>query len=155
LNFNVGIAVSPAIDIEIFKQFRGLKNVSLVTENKHNLLKHSDFAIVKSGTSTIETAIFGVPMVVFYKTSWLNYNLGKHLVNIESFGMVNIIAGKKIVPELLQDEVTPANIINEAEKILNDKEKYDSIKKELLLVKEKLGNSSTTKLVSEIILSAC
>jgi len=155
LNFNVGIAVSPAIDIGIFEQFSSLKNVSLITENRHNLLKHSDFAVIKSGTSTIETAIFDVPMVIFYKTSWLNYNIGRHLVNIESFGMVNIVAGKKIVPELLQNQVTPTNIINETEKILNDKEKYDSIKRELLLVKEKLGNVSTTKMVSEIILNAC
>jgi lipid-A-disaccharide synthase len=152
--YNVGVAISPTIDIEIFKKFRNLKNVSLITENRYNLLKHSDFAVIKSGTSTIETAIFGIPMVVFYKTSWLNYNLGKYLVNVESFGMVNIIAGKKIVPELLQNEVTATNIINETEKFLSDKEKYDSIKKELLFVKEKLGNCATTKLVSEIILNA-
>jgi lipid-A-disaccharide synthase len=152
---NIGIAVSPNIGNEVFKNISKLENVALIDSERQNLLHNADLAVIKSGTSTVETAIFEVPMVIFYKTSWLNYNLGKHFVNIDSFGMVNIIAGKKIVPELLQHEVTSDNIINHCSKILYDIEIFNKMKKELSLVKKKLGGIGATEKVTDIILNAC
>ncbi len=154
-NVNVGIAVSPYIGSEIFNKMISSDNVSLITDDRHNLLKYADVAVIKSGTSTVETAIFEVPMIIFYKTSWLNYNLGKHFVNIESFGMVNIIAGKKIVPELLQHEVTSNSIINYCTTMLNDSKAVAAVKHELSLVKQKLGGAGATKKVTDIILNVC
>jgi lipid-A-disaccharide synthase len=152
---NIGIAVSPSIGNEVFKSFIGMKNIALIDEYRHNLLNNADLAVIKSGTSTIETALFKVPMVIFYKTSWLNYNLGKHFVKIESFGMANIIAGKKIIPELLQHEVTSKNIINWCSKMINDGELVKRMKEDLSVVKQKLGGKGATERVSDIILNIC
>ncbi len=154
-NVNIGIAVSPSIRLEVFDAFKNLKNVSLIESERHNLLNNSDLAIIKSGTSTIETALFKVPMIIFYKTSWLNYNLGKHFVNIESFGMVNIVAGKKIIPELLQHEVTVENIVNWCSGMLNDSGMVNKIKADLEVVKEKLGGPGASNRVADLILNAC
>ena len=152
---NIGIAVSPYIGSEVFKTLTEIKNTTLIVSERHNLLNNADLAVIKSGTSTIETAIFKVPMVIFYKTSWLNYNLGKHFVKIDSFGMVNIIAEKKIVPELLQHEVTSKNIIDQCSRILNNKEIFNKMREDLSIVKEKLGGLGASEKVTNIILNIC
>lgn len=149
---NIGIAISPHINKNSFIPFTKYDNVSLIEKDRHNLLNYSDFAIVKSGTSTIETALFNVPMVIFYKTSWLNYNIGKHFVKIDSFGMVNIIAKKKIVPELLQKDANSDNILKYCERFLNDLEFTHKVKEELRTIKEALDGNGVAERVSKIIL---
>jgi lipid-A-disaccharide synthase len=82
----------------------------VVDDGYHTLLPHLRVAAVCSGTATLETALAGTPEVVVYKTSWLTYNLGKLLVRISDIALVNVVAGRRGVPELLQSDVTPANI---------------------------------------------
>lgn len=149
---NIGIAISPLIDRKTFIPFTKFNNVSLIEKDRHNLLNYSDFAIVKSGTSTIETALFNIPMVIFYKTSWLNYYIGRCFVKIDSFGMVNIIAKKKIVPELLQREANSDNILKWCEKFLKDMNLTIKVKNELRLIKETLAGDGVAERVSKIIL---
>ena len=86
---------------------RGFEHVRLVRGATHALMQHSHAAVVASGTATVETAWYGTPMVIVYRASWLNYQIGKRLVNVPNIGMVNILAGHRIVPELLQDDVRP------------------------------------------------
>lgn len=86
---------------------QGFDDVVLLRGATHGLMQHSHAAVVASGTATVETAWYGTPMVIVYRASWLNYQIGKRLVNVPNIGMVNILAGHRIVPELLQDDVRP------------------------------------------------
>lgn len=86
---------------------RDTDGVHLVRGATHALMQHSHAAIVASGTATVETAWYLTPMVIVYRASWLNYQIGRHLVNVDHIGMVNILAGRRIVPELLQHEMRP------------------------------------------------
>lgn len=151
-NVNIGIAVSPYIKSEFFNSFLKYDSVKLFEKDRHNLLKNSDFAIVKSGTSTIETALFNVPMVIFYKTSWINYFIGKFFVKIDSFGMVNILAKKKVVPELLQNKANTSEILKWCKIFINDTNLVLNIKNELQNIKDELDGFGVAEKVSKIIL---
>ncbi|NKB87946.1 MAG: lipid-A-disaccharide synthase [Acidobacteria bacterium] len=85
-------------------------HVHVVEESYQDLLGHLHVAAVCSGTATLETALAGVPEVVVYRTSWLTYNLGKSLVRISDIALANVVAGRRGVPELLQNDVTPETI---------------------------------------------
>lgn len=126
--------------------------VSLIEGYSHEILNTADFAITASGTATLEAALFGVPMVIVYQVSPLTFNVGKLLVKVDHIGMVNIVAGKRIVPELIQHELTPENIAGQSRRILNDSREYRKIKRELAAVKEKLGSPGVLERTTEIIL---
>jgi len=100
----------------------------------------ADLVIVSSGSATLEVAIMGKPMIIVYKTSFLTWLLAKSLIKIPNIGLVNIVAGQRIVPELVQFEATPENIAKEAFEILNNHKKIHEIKENLGKVKAKLGD---------------
>ena len=83
-------------------------------------LAHADLALAASGTVTIEAALLGVPMVTFYRVNALSWLLGRRLVRAPFLSMVNLVAGRKIVPELIQDEMTGERIAAEAVRLLED-----------------------------------
>ncbi len=121
-------------------------------DNKpYEIMEVADLVILSSGSATLETAIMERPMVIIYKISLLTWLIAKNLINIPNIGLVNIVAGKKIAPELIQFDATPENISNEALKILGDRALSDKIRKELHLVKEKLGEKGATERASHII----
>ena len=83
---------------------------TLIVDNLYGLLSHTALALVTSGTATFETALFKIPQVVGYKTSWINYRLAKRLIRVEHVSLPNLIAGKAIIPELIQNELNPQNL---------------------------------------------
>ena len=83
------------------------------------ILQEARAAVVCSGTATLETALQNVPQVVCYKTSWLNYQIGKRLAKVDFISLPNLIADKKIVTELIQHDCTVENIKTELDKLLN------------------------------------
>src|SRR4029077_2951041 len=95
-------------------------SITVIENDTYNTLCHSDFAIVASGTATVEAALAGTPMVIIYKGSELNWRLIRPLIHLDTFGMVNLIAGGRIVPELMQHEATGENIARAATAILSD-----------------------------------
>jgi len=110
-----------------------------VRNQTHSLMKHCDAALVASGTATLETAMAGTPMAVLYKMAPLSFWLGRHLVRIPDIGLVNIVAGRRIVPELVQGDASPDRIA-EAVKPFFINEAYNrKVRKELLHVNHKLG----------------
>jgi lipid-A-disaccharide synthase len=111
-----------------------------------------DAVVAASGTVTLELAILQVPMVVTYKLSSLSYIIGKMLVKLDYFCLVNLIAGYEAVPELLQHEVTPARIATELFSILTPNGKRQEIKNALLEVKNKLGNRGASDRAAEVAL---
>ena len=95
------------------------KNVSIVFDKTHEVLQSAKAAVVCSGTATLETALFNVPQVVVYKTSWLNYQIGKRLAKVNFISLPNLIAGEKIVEELIQHNCNTERITVELNKLLN------------------------------------
>lgn len=122
-DYHFVIAAAPAQDIEFYKQFIPedvLKNdqLSIVEGKTYPLLQRAHAALVTSGTATLETALFDVPQVVCYESSKVSYEIAKRLVKIKYISLVNLIADKKIVTELIQDELNEANIKTELALIL-------------------------------------
>lgn len=152
-NLQVIIACSSNIDEKVFYSSASSQYFKVVKGFTYDLMKYSKIGIVKSGTSTLEAGIFGLPMVIVYKTSLLTYLIGKNLVRLDAIGMANIISGEKVVPELIQSEVNNKTIYNECKKILSDKTLYSEIKRKLELLKEKLGSSGASARAATIIYS--
>ena len=114
------VAVAPGLDIAPLEaQFPSDWHVRFVTENTYNAIAYADLAIVSSGTATVETALLGIPMIVVYRLSPLTAQLAKPLVRTKFFSMVNLIAGRAVVPELIQNDFTPQRLVAEAEKLLS------------------------------------
>ncbi|SMC38702.1 lipid-A-disaccharide synthase [Sporomusa malonica] len=126
--------------------------VTLTTDYTYDLMGLSDAAIAASGTATLETSLMGAPTVIIYKMAALTYLLGKLLVKIPNIGLPNIIAGRRIVPELIQDAANPAAIAAETLKLLTDAAVREQALADLAEVKEKLGQTGAVKRVAEVIL---
>lgn len=113
-------------------------------------MKAADLLLVASGTATLEAAIAGVPMVIIYRVSPLSYLVGRVLVKVKCIGLANIVVGRKVVPELIQGEVTPQKIAQEAGNVLLDPARREEIQGEFALVKEKLGGRGASQRVARI-----
>lgn len=114
-------------------QFKIIKNYT------YELMKYSKFGIIKSGTSTLEAALFKLPMVVVYKTNYLTYLIGRLLIKVKNIGLVNIVSGSTVVPEIIQDNLTPQVIFRECSGIISNSELYKNTVNKLGEIKEKLG----------------
>jgi len=149
------IPVAPGLDLGEVQNLVGSKrkNMRVVENNIYDVMRISDIVIVASGTATIEAAIMGAPMIVVYRVSPLTYLLGKMLIKVKNIGMVNIIAGKTVVPELIQKDVTPEKITSAVVQILENPSKQEEIKKELSNLKEKIGNPGASFRAAQIIIS--
>lgn len=126
--------------------------VTLTCGNNYDLMNISDLAIASSGTATLETSLMKVPTVIVYRLAALTYLLGKLLVKIPNIGLPNIIAGRRIVPELLQDEANPANIAREAIPLLTEQSVREQALADLAEVKQKLGETGAVIRVAQVIL---
>ena len=114
-------------------------NIKVVNEFRYNVRSILDFALVASGTATLESAFLKTPMIVIYKVSLLTWLIAKNLVTLPYIGLVNILAGDLIVPEFIQNDAKPTAIAKRVLKILNDPEELENIKFELAKVREKIG----------------
>lgn len=146
------IPVAPTIDFyKVEEMVRG-EDVILRKGEVQEILSISDAAIIASGTATLQAAIEGVPMVIIYKVSPITYILGKILVKIKNIGIVNIVAGREIVPELIQSDARPEEISGVIKKILDDPVYRDRMKRDLLNAREKLGSPGASEKAAEEIL---
>lgn len=127
--------------------------IRLEKENSKRTLEVASVALVASGTSTVEAAIFGTPMVVVYKLNPLSWLLTRLFVKVKFAGMVNILAGKKIVPELLQSDATVAQLFSFSHRFFTDQSYLENVKRELNSVKESLGGSGASLRAAKAILS--
>jgi lipid-A-disaccharide synthase len=116
-------------------------------------MAYADAAIVTSGTATLETGWFGTPMAVVYRTSPLTYFIGRLLVDVRSIGLVNIVAGKNIVPEFIQGSLTAGNLVKAVGRFLDDESLMTSVRRELSVIREKLGGPGASGRVARGILS--
>lgn len=126
--------------------------VTVTIGNNYDLMNVCDLAIASSGTATLETSLMKVPTVIVYRLAALTYFLGKLVVKIPDIGLPNIIAGRRIMPELLQSEVTPANIARQSIALLTDTAVREQAMADLTEVREKLGEAGAVNRVAQVIL---
>ena len=127
-------------------------SMRVVEGDTDTVLASSDLALTASGTATVQNALHDTPMVIVYRTSPMTYRLARRLVRVDAIGMVNLIAGEKIVPELVQDAFTPDAVAREAVAILTDPVRTARIREGLARVRAKLGGSGASRRAAEAIL---
>jgi lipid-A-disaccharide synthase len=125
--------------------------VHVVDGQVYEVLAASDAAIVTSGTATLETGLMAVPMVIVYRISRLSYLIGRMIVDVKNIGLVNIVAGRTVVPELIQDDVSPASIADEIAPFLNDPARRRSVTDELVRVRALLGEGGASRRAAAIV----
>lgn len=148
------IAKPPGLNRDMYERIIGDCGLKLrIAEAKtYDCLGASDFALVASGTATLETAIMQIPFCVVYKMGMLNYLLYRPQVKLPYIGMVNIVAGKRIIPEFIQFQATPGRIADEAIRILRSPSEINRIKNDLAQVKSSLGDKGAGLRAARIIL---
>lgn len=114
------------------------RSIQVVEGSTWDLLAHADLALAASGTVTVEAALLGTPMVTFYRVSRLSWWMGRFLVRVPFYSMVNLIAGRRVVPELIQDGMTGERLAGEALRLLDDPSAQAGMKAGLADVRRKL-----------------
>jgi lipid-A-disaccharide synthase len=134
------VARAPGLPDDLFQApgADGLR-VALVQDDTDAVIAASDVVVTASGTATVQTALHGTPMVIVYRLSPLTYRLGRPFVKVDTFGMVNLIAGRRIVPELIQDDFTATRVVAEVERYLTDAGYTAGVRQSLSEVREALG----------------
>ncbi len=129
------------------------QQVRVVKGQANEVMAASDLVLVTSGTATLQAALIGTPMVVVYRVSPLTYHIAKCLVKIPYISLVNILAGKEIVPELIQNHMTPDRIAQEALEILRDPARRDGMKQAFETIRTSLGIPGASKRAAQFILT--
>lgn len=123
----------------------------VIGTDRYELMAACDAVMAASGTVTLELAILNVPMVVAYRVSWLTYIIGRLLVKVKHFSLVNLVAGREVVPELLQGDVTPQRLADEVEWLL-DAGRASSMRQQLAEVVNRLGEPGAAGRAVEVAL---
>lgn len=142
------IAAAPSIQDGFYDQFKIPKKVSFVKGQTYNLLNHAYAALVTSGTATLETALFGVPEVVCYKGGAISYQIAKRLIKVKYISLVNLIADKEVVKELIQHDLNYLNLKTELEKITRNASYRASLIMEYKHLENSLGGPGASKNVA-------
>jgi lipid-A-disaccharide synthase len=125
--------------------------VRVVEHETYNALGAADLAIVSSGTATVEAALMNAPMIVIYRVAPLTAAIARLLVRTPYFAMVNLIAGKRVVPELVQNDLTPGRVAAEATRLLDSPKARAEIQAELAVVRERLGPEGAIERAADVI----
>jgi lipid-A-disaccharide synthase len=112
----------------------------------------ADVALVASGTVTVQAALHECPMVVVYRLSPLTYRIGRPFVHVDTFAMANLVAGRRVVPELIQDDFTPSRVAEEALALLTDRERADVMRRDLHDVRTRLGEPGASRRAAAAVL---
>jgi lipid-A-disaccharide synthase len=147
------ISRAPSIDaalIDHLTQHHGVAQASITDDPVYDIFRHCRLAIVASGTASLEAAIYGIPTIIIYSVSNLTYMLGKLLVRVPHIGLANLIANKRVLPELVQDQATAAQIAATAQHLLSDGEAYRRMQSELRRIRKQLGRAGASDRVAAI-----
>jgi lipid-A-disaccharide synthase len=154
MNLQVAIGVAPNLGREALSAYMpSSSGVHLIENATYDLMLHADAAIVTSGTATLEAGYFGTPMAVVYKTSPVTYAIGRRLVDVRHIGLVNIVAGRGIVPELIQDACTPERLVTTMTPLLTNPVVASAMRRDLSVVRERLGSGGASAKVAASILT--
>jgi lipid-A-disaccharide synthase len=148
------VARAPNLDDRLFDRAveSPVSSAGVVEDDTDTVLASADVVLTASGTATVQAALHDRPMVIVYRVSPATYRLGRRFVRVDTFGMVNLIAGEKIVPELIQRGFTPQAVADEAVSMLTDAARASRIREGLARVRQKLGGSGASRRAAEAIL---
>ncbi len=139
------------LDAQYYKNFERDGIVSIVYDQTYDLLSNAKVAVVTSGTATLETALFEVPQVVCYATSLVSYTIIRALIKVKYISLVNLIAEKEVVAELIQDSFSPSNLMEELLILTQNQEVREKMIIEYKLIKQKLGNEKACENTARLI----
>jgi lipid-A-disaccharide synthase len=143
------VARAPHLQDRLFEPLAALEKsgarVTLLEGQADDVLASVDVALVASGTVTVQAALHECPMVVVYRLSGLTYRLGRPFVKVDTFAMANLVAGRRVVPELIQDDFTPEAVAVEALRVLTDPQHADRVRRDLREVKGRLGDPGASR----------
>ena len=129
--------------------------VRVVHDRASEVMALSDVLLIASGTATLQAAVVGTPMVLLYKTSPLTYRLARWLITVKWIGLVNLVGGRLIVPELIQEEATDERLCREVLHLLRDPSAYNDMKEGLRQVRQLLGEPGASSRAAQVVLSEC
>ena len=151
-DYQFTIAGAPSMLPDFYREIIGDMPVKLVMNKTYDVLRQASYALVTSGTATLETGLFRVPQVVCYRGNPLSFFIGKRLVNVKFISLVNLILGREAVRELIQTEFTVENLARELKNLFVDETRI-RIQQDYQELWEKLGNSGASKRTAEYMLS--
>ena len=151
------LPIAEGIDESLLKEYISVSGAeaTLTKENRYDLFQIAEFAIATSGTVVMEAALLGLPSVVLYKMSGFNFFIAKLFVHIDYFSLPNLVLQKKALTELLQDDVSPKKIFEEAKKLYVGENEREDVAKDLAKIRDILGEEGATKRIAEKILEVC
>ena len=147
------VAAIEDMDQKFYEPFGREPNASIVHESTYDLLQRANAAIVTSGTATLETALFEVPQVVIYRTSWLTASIARHLIKVPYVSLVNLIANKLVVKELLQNDMTLENVKQELLAIMENKDYRQQMLNNYADIKATLGFENTAEKAASLMVN--
>ena len=149
------VARAPHLDDALFDAVTGAGSgapFTIVEGDTDTVLASADVALTASGTATVQAALHDTPMVVVYRMAPLSYQLARRVVTLDTIGMVNLIAGEKLAPELIQDAFTAEAVAREAVSMLTDRDRAARIRSGLATVRARLGGPGGSRRAAEAIL---
>ena len=138
---NVVLAASSTAGRGFFAEHLPARSITIVEDRARDLLAHADAALVASGTATVEAALLGCPMASFYRVTPISWLLGKLLVNIPFYTMVNLLAERKIIEERIQGDCTGENLAGDVRRLLDDETFRTQMKRDLASIRQTLQGS--------------
>ena len=146
------VARAPHLSDDLFAPLIALGPIGLVDQQADQVLAAADLAIVASGTVTVQAALHECPMIVVYRLSPLTYRLGRRFVRVDTFAMANLVAGRRVVPELIQDEFTPEAVAEHAIALLRDQGRREAMREDLQRVRAAIDPPGASARAAQIVL---
>ena len=145
------LPVAAGLDVDFVGRFIGSRSIRLITGDTYDAIRYSRAAIVASGTATLETALLGTPEVIVYRIGRPTWLLGKFLLKVRMFGLVNIILGEEVVPELYQDKMTPENVSRMTLLLMDDVWTQSQIRGNYEKLRRQLGRGNVAEKVADAV----
>ncbi|MCL4157294.1 UNVERIFIED_CONTAM: hypothetical protein GTU68_051042 [Idotea baltica] len=147
------LPVAPTLDTSAVKALldQAAVDVHVIDAQSYHVMRAADAVLSASGTATLETAMIGTPMAVMYVVNSINFAIMKRLIQIDNIGLVNIVAGKQICKEFVQNQCVPEAMANELEKCLFDTDYRHNMLNELMAVQTKMGSGGASARVAQLI----
>jgi lipid-A-disaccharide synthase len=145
------LPMATGLDRQFLETFIQPRPITIVPNETYNAVRYARAAIVASGTATLETALLGTPEVIVYRISGATWFLGKFLLKVRMFGIVNIILGEEVVPELFQDKMTPENVSKAAIRLMDDVWLQSRIRGNYERLRRQLGSGNVAERVVDAV----
>lgn len=146
------VFASPGLGDAAYDKALGAAGVELCRESDYSRRAALDLCLCSSGTATLENALLGVPMVVIYKLSWPTYAIARAIIKVPYIAMANLLAGRALVPELIQRQATPEKVSRAAVSLLEDPRRYRALREDLIALRSLLGTPGASERAAQEIL---